>query len=162
MRNVNIYYDKQGNPTTSEQWSKLFNTGKHVKQDTTWWGCLISTVWLGIDHGYDENKPPLIFETMVFLNGTVGNEQDCRRYATEEASIAGHNKLLKKWGGNDTFMHKLNTKGQKTRALIRFLKPLVHEDVITTIDTLLELPNLSFKDGRWYNNPRIRRLPTLK
>ncbi len=50
---------------------------------------LISTVWLGLDHGFGQTAEPLIFETMVFKAGDMsGLEQ--RRYASEDEARAGH------------------------------------------------------------------------
>lgn len=51
----------------------------------------VSTVWLGIDLGYWGWGPPIIFETMIF-----GGEHDswCERYATKEAALAGHERVV--------------------------------------------------------------------
>lgn len=70
------YYDRQGNPMTLEQWAKTFEdpNSKRVAETTIgdWW---VSTVWLGLDHGFeslferdDDPEPyrPVIFETMIF------------------------------------------------------------------------------------------------
>lgn len=47
----------------------------------------VSTVWLGLDHGFLPGGPPLIFETMIF----GGDYADyCQRYATEAEAAAGH------------------------------------------------------------------------
>lgn len=68
---------------------------KRVASDTVdpYW---VSTVWLGIDHGFDPTKPPLIFETMVFLSDSTApaHEFDVRRYATEEEAVAGHEETV--------------------------------------------------------------------
>lgn len=57
----------------------------------------VSTVWLGLDHSFTQDGPPIIFETMVFAVDrddptieTLGPEMDCDRYATEEQALAGH------------------------------------------------------------------------
>lgn len=55
-----------------------------VQQDTIG-EFFVSTVWLGIDHGPDEQGRPVIFETMVFPD-----ERHVERYATEEDARAGH------------------------------------------------------------------------
>jgi hypothetical protein len=47
----------------------------------------VSTVWLGLDHGFGEG-PPLIFETMIVRRGEWLDF--CERYATEDEAIAGH------------------------------------------------------------------------
>jgi hypothetical protein len=47
----------------------------------------ISTVWLGLNHSYLGDGPPIIFETMVF-GGNLDQEQ--WRYSTPEQARAGH------------------------------------------------------------------------
>lgn len=47
----------------------------------------VSTIFLGLDHNYHPDGPPLLFETMIF-----GGEltQHLRRYCTWEEAEAGH------------------------------------------------------------------------
>lgn len=49
-------------------------------------GVKISTVFLGLDHGFGMG-PPQWFETMVFGGACAG---DCERYATWDEAAAGH------------------------------------------------------------------------
>lgn len=51
----------------------------------------VSTVWLGIDQGFGATERPLIFESRVF-GGPLDNT--CRRYATRDEAIAGHDELV--------------------------------------------------------------------
>lgn len=61
-------------------------------------------MWLGIDHSWLEKGPPLIFETMVFvdiepmetlLNIVIDREgTEVFRWATEAAAMAGHERLV--------------------------------------------------------------------
>src|SRR5215216_723942 len=56
----------------------VFDTGDKVE---------ISTVFLGLNHNYYGEGPPLIYETMIFgghLNG------ECYRYSTEQQAAEGH------------------------------------------------------------------------
>lgn len=48
----------------------------------------MSTVWLGINHNFADEGPPIIFETMVF--GLENADEYMQRYATEEEARAGH------------------------------------------------------------------------
>jgi hypothetical protein len=48
---------------------------------------MVSTVFLGLDHSYSEEGPPILFETMVF-NGPLHDEME--RYATYDEAEAGH------------------------------------------------------------------------
>lgn len=48
----------------------------------------LSTVFLGLDHSHRLHGPPLLFETMVFVNGEGA---DCVRHSTWEEAEAYHN-----------------------------------------------------------------------
>ena len=58
-------------------------------------GVRVSTVFLGIDHGFGDGSPPILFETMIF-----GGEHDDyqMRYSTWEEAEAGHITACKKAG----------------------------------------------------------------
>ena len=67
------------------EWGNWFeenskNKRRVIKQESIDKDYYVSTVFLGIDHGYnysnDENYQPLVFETMVFFNGDTF---DCQR-----------------------------------------------------------------------------------
>lgn len=68
-------------------------------------GRLVSTVFLGLDHGFSDRGPPVLFETMVFSNETktfkfgssereYHEELDQRRYCTWAEAVAGHAEIL--------------------------------------------------------------------
>ena len=48
---------------------------------------LISTVFLGINHAFNDDGPPILFETMIF-GGALDQYQ--QRYCTYEEAIQGH------------------------------------------------------------------------
>ncbi|NUX58706.1 hypothetical protein [Paraburkholderia youngii] len=63
-------------------------------------GCMVSTIFLGIDHGYGRGEP-VLFETMAFSSATkpltyggrtsdVHEELEQRRYCTYAEAMAGH------------------------------------------------------------------------
>lgn len=57
----------------------------------------VSTVDLGINHQFDDNLPPLYYETMIFkvVDGKVDySEIYCDRYTTEEEARIGHQKAI--------------------------------------------------------------------
>lgn len=60
-----MYYDLDGNELTIEQYAALGDRPQHIGNTNTR-KFHISTVWLGINHNWDREGPPLIFETMVF------------------------------------------------------------------------------------------------
>ena len=47
----------------------------------------VSTVFLGMDHRYGSDGPPVLFETMVF-GGELDQEQE--HYCTWDEAVAGH------------------------------------------------------------------------
>jgi len=93
-----MYYNKKGKPITLEEWGKLHNNPKYkrIRETTLSNGKWVSTVWLGINHSFQENYV-LIFETMVFSTKDSLEDLDCERYFTEEEAIEGYEKMCKKW-----------------------------------------------------------------
>lgn len=74
------------------EWSAYFETDdRHVGKDMVG-DKLVSTVFLGLDHGF--GSKPALFETMVF--GADGLEEDCQRYETFEQAKKGHSRWVRK------------------------------------------------------------------
>lgn len=87
------YFDRDGNPISRTEWAWLFaqpeyQIVRHWHRDE--W--LVSTVWLGLDHGFGFEETPIIYETMVFR--VPGFEDYERRYATEGDAVAGHDSIV--------------------------------------------------------------------
>lgn len=93
---MTLYFDRQGNPLRMMQWAKLVedHNYKRVAQTDLPSGHIVSTLWLGLDHGHHGKR--LIFETMVFGPSGEG-DLDQERYATEAEALAGHEEMVKKW-----------------------------------------------------------------
>lgn len=90
------FYDRQGNPLTLNEWMGLWNEqNKRVAYDLID-GVVVSTVWLGTNHRFGGDGPPIIFETMVF-GGELNEEQV--RYSTEAEALAGHAEMVKRVKG---------------------------------------------------------------
>jgi hypothetical protein len=53
----------------------------------------ISTVFLGLDHNFENTGDPVLFETMIFRSWTWGDYQ--RRWHTWEEAEAGHQATVK-------------------------------------------------------------------
>jgi hypothetical protein len=91
---VDMYYDRQGKPISPQDWAKSIEEDRrlayHITKDKK---TEVSTVWLGLDHNFF-GGPPLIFETMVFVEG---EEQECHRYTTEEQAFDGHIDMINKY-----------------------------------------------------------------
>lgn len=87
------YYDRAGAPISMEEWRAKFEDRDY--QRVRWTQISpdveVSTVWLGLDHNYSGDGPPIIFETMIF-GGSMS--EDIQRYATEEQAITGHELMV--------------------------------------------------------------------
>ena len=75
------------------KWGRWYETAeRHVAETLLSNGVHVSTVFLGLDHRFDDG-PPLLFETMIF--GTTGVEMWCERCSTWEEAEAMHERALK-------------------------------------------------------------------
>lgn len=102
FQSTSRYYDMDTNPITFEEWlaymldkSRDFSIIEH----TLIGDYLVSTVYLGLNHSYCHNLPPLIFETMIFNNGD-NKENDPidmyqKRYTFKYQAIEGHARAVK-------------------------------------------------------------------
>lgn len=92
------YYvlDDAGQPVAcdADAWARWFETScdeRVVAKTEPTSGVEVSTVFLGLDHSFDDG-PPIIFETMVF--GGPLDEQG-ERYSTREQALSGHTRWVK-------------------------------------------------------------------
>ncbi len=97
-----MYYDRDGTPLTMIEWAEKFEKGDdrriawtdiEVEGKVVW---RVATVWLGLDHRFGENGPPLIFETMVFPAEDMMDEE-CARYPDEVTARKGHQDMVIEW-----------------------------------------------------------------
>lgn len=95
-----MHYDRDSVPITPEQWGQLLTDASYrrvsrttvmdaAKPETVW---EVSTVWLGLDHSFGVGLP-LIFETMVFAEGSASDEL-CERYSTWQEAADGHTSIV--------------------------------------------------------------------
>jgi len=76
------------------EWAKWFEkTDRHAGLDRIG-DSKISTVFLGIDHNFFKEGPPILWETMVF-GGKLNGEQD-RCSGNKEQAEAMHQKMVHK------------------------------------------------------------------
>ncbi|HDY90252.1 MAG TPA: hypothetical protein ENH82_19300 [bacterium] len=90
---------EESDPVKWGQWFEV-SEERYIKSDK-FGDIQVSTVFLGIDHGFNEEEPPVLFETMIF-----GGEHDQyqERYTDIESAKTGHDKavqLVKKEKGGD-------------------------------------------------------------
>ena len=73
------------------EWGIWFEHADRVVAHTKSYMGNVSTVFLGIDHRFTGDGPPILFETMVF-----GGECDGEtwRYSTWDEAVAGHAQAL--------------------------------------------------------------------
>jgi hypothetical protein len=78
-------------------WAAEMESARRIVEQTDvrrWFGTFwVSTVFLGLDHNFFFNGPPLVFETMVFQHGfgAVDFEGlDQQRYSTWDEAVQGH------------------------------------------------------------------------
>lgn len=55
-------------------------------------GVDVSTVFLGLDHNFMDDGPPLLYETMIFGGDHNGYQE---RYSTRQEALDGHEKAKK-------------------------------------------------------------------
>jgi len=75
-----------------EEWGEFFRSHDRIVGKTEVGIYLISTIFLGIDHNFYNEGPPLLFETMVL--GTKEDEYQ-ERFATWEEAEKGHDFAVK-------------------------------------------------------------------
>lgn len=95
-----IFYAPDGSPIDALEWGRLreeygnirvayTKIGRHRRRRAT--RAVVSTVWLGIDHSFSLDGPPVIFETMVF-GGLL--DMETHRYTTREYALIGHRAVV--------------------------------------------------------------------
>ena len=88
-----ILVGKEPQMVSIVEWGAWFQTeDRHVaKTDLPEHDAEVSTVFLGIDHLFGSEGPPLLFESMIF-----GGEydQEMERYSTWDEAEAGHYRLV--------------------------------------------------------------------
>lgn len=74
------------------KWGRWMESGDRRVALTDLGAVRISTVFLGVDHGYGPSREPILFETMAFVDGEPADAHawGFARYATWEEAEAGH------------------------------------------------------------------------
>ena len=96
MRPRHYILDKNGNPRPSHamEWGRWLDHHRMeiVLKRSHVGDVEVSTVFLGIDHNFDEVGPPILWETMVF-----GGEfdEDQARHTSKENALKGHERYVK-------------------------------------------------------------------
>jgi hypothetical protein len=103
-------YDRKGKLMDEHDFLARFGDDeyKRVAFDTIG-ECDVSTVWLGLDHNFRGEGPPIIFETMVFGEGPYADYQ--WRYSTEEEARRGHETVVEALKGDKAAIKALDYMG---------------------------------------------------
>lgn len=81
-------------PTDLMTWAREFaDDNKRIVRSDVIAGCHVSTVFLGLDHGFTNEGVPIVFETMTF-EGPIEQQQE--RYSTWDEAVAGHDAMCAK------------------------------------------------------------------
>lgn len=86
--------NEQGEPERCDDlltWGKWFQDANRQIVRSEIGDVTVSTVFLGLDHGFVPDDPPVLFETMVF-GGIADQYQE--RYQTRDEAIAGHERIV--------------------------------------------------------------------
>lgn len=98
------YYklDAQGNHVACDvtEWARWFEDedARIIARNHIWDDMLVSTIFLGIDHGFGRGDE-VLYETMIFDQG-AGRSRELyqKRYSTREEAIKGHREAIA-WAG---------------------------------------------------------------
>lgn len=85
--------DRTTSPCDMETWAQSHRPTKVAHSLLMEEEIQISTVFLGLNHAFDEG-PPLLFETMVFADEYPAINQEMDRYTTWEEALVGHAVML--------------------------------------------------------------------
>jgi hypothetical protein len=75
------------------KWGEWMQTADRHVRYTEQGDVNVSTVFLGLDHSFGDNGPPILFETMVFVDGDGGRQE---RYSTWAEAEEGHENMVAK------------------------------------------------------------------
>ena len=92
-----ILVDREPVPASAEDWAAWWEAAHKdggapllVARDTIG-DAVVSTVFLGLDHGFGRTTAPIVFETLIFGGD---NDGDGRRYSTWDEAMAGHQEYV--------------------------------------------------------------------
>jgi hypothetical protein len=75
-------------------WARWFGTADRLVFQETIGQNAISTVFMGIDHNFEPDGPPILWETMTF--GAKLNQDQIRCSGTKEQAEAMHEEMVKR------------------------------------------------------------------
>lgn len=98
MRPKHYRLDEHGNPVACSlvEWATMFEKMAERRVALTIFGDFeVSTVFLGLDHNFGEEGPPILWETMVFTKKTGGMDLLMDRCSgNQEQAEAMHERMV--------------------------------------------------------------------
>jgi hypothetical protein len=91
--------DKIPVPCTVEEYGEEHRKDRTVGKTILPDGRKVSTVFLGLDHNWNDDGDPILFESMLFGIEGYSEEHDMDRYCTWDEAYEGHRNMEEKWGG---------------------------------------------------------------
>jgi hypothetical protein len=93
-----ILVDRQPVAVDLEAWAHWFETADRHVAWTEHELFTVSTVFLGLDHGFGRKGPPVLFETMAFHpeTRTELDGDSCWRYSGWDDAEIGHKAMVRK------------------------------------------------------------------
>ncbi len=89
------FYDREGQPMGQDAWRDRLGTNyARVARTEVPVDLVVSTSWVGMDHGKGGDAPPLMYETAVLdaFGGDVHHEY----YGSEADALAGHERWVRR------------------------------------------------------------------
>jgi hypothetical protein len=93
------YFAPDGTVLSYEDWKVMYSHRRQDQSSDSWWRhqtevsdeIHVSTVWLGMNHQWDPDGPPLFWETMVFGGE---HDEDQWRYSSRESALDHHERIV--------------------------------------------------------------------
>lgn len=73
------------------EWARQFESADKNVARNKFGDVVVSTVFLGLDHGWDSDSDPILYETMIFGGEHDGYQE---RYTSRVDALAGHQRAL--------------------------------------------------------------------
>jgi len=89
-----MFFDHDGQPMSIDEWAHAYEDyASRVLARTQVGEAMVITVWLGFDEDYDNDGAPLIFGSIIKLDGKYS---DAIRTSTQEQANAAHVELVER------------------------------------------------------------------
>ena len=100
-----------------KEWSEWFEANAPIvlKQSGTQDGKVVSTVFLGIDYGFEEGRP-ILWETMLFNGPGLDGAEDCQRSCSRAEALYTHRQFCGMYDVNENDVFDLSATPEEHKA----------------------------------------------